>query len=216
MPLQTACRMASIVNVSVSCDETCKQLLERRPVARADGGLLGALERQSGVLGHRHQHVQLVVARPHPRDRLVHRQDSRADGRRSGAAAPAAHPRGAMPRRPRWPSPRARTSWARARSSRTCRGAPDSAAMQEPVVEHGAPDVPSAGVTQQRLAGQLRAVNGGRAEVVLLGPVEVNGDGAEAERLGGGSCDRRQEVIELIVASDEPGHLQQASQTREC
>ena len=88
------------------------------------------------------------------------------------------------------------------------------APAQEAVVEHLAPHVPAAGVTQQRLAGVLGAVHRGRAEVVPGAPVQVQDNGAESERLGGGARDRRQQVIEVLVAADEPGHLQQATQSR--
>jgi hypothetical protein len=58
-------------------------------------------------------------------------------------------------------------------------------------------------------------VHGGRAEVVPRLAVHRQDDGAEAQRLGGRAGDGSQQVIEVVVAADEPGDLEQPAQAGE-
>ena len=76
MPSQTDCRISSIAKVSVRREDTCEQLLERRPVAGGLLRLLGALDGDRGVVGHRHEHVELLVGRDAAAGGLVDRQDA--------------------------------------------------------------------------------------------------------------------------------------------
>ena len=100
-----------------------KQLLERGPVAGGLLGLLGALDRDRGVVGHRHEHVQLLVGRDAPARGLVDRQD--AD--QVAVGLPQRHEQRVerMPavRRRSRPRRAGRTSPARASPSRTRRAA---------------------------------------------------------------------------------------------
>src|SRR5205085_809804 len=77
-----------------------------------------------------------------------------------------------------------------------------SAAVEEPLGEHAAPDVPPARITEQQLAGRIGAVHGRRAEVVPGGPVDVQDDGAESERFGRGAGDGGEEMVELVSGAD--------------
>ena len=88
------------------------------------------------------------------------------------------------------------------------------AVMQEALLQERLPHRALAGVAHQALARLRAAVHGRDGEVVPRGPVEVDGDGREAERARDRPGDGREQIIQLVLTPDKPRHLEKASQAR--
>ena len=76
------------------------------------------------------------------------------------------------------------------------------------------PAAPFVGAAKQCVARLRAAVDVGDAEVVELASIEVEDDGLELERLGNGLDDRRERTLEVALAADHAGHLEQRLDAR--
>src|SRR5205807_3691208 len=76
------------------------------------------------------------------------------------------------------------------------------------------PAVPLVRAAEKGLTRLVAAVDVRDAEVVEFGPVEVEHDGLELERLGDALHDRRQRALEIPLAADHARHLEQRLHAR--
>ncbi len=208
----TDSRMASIEKRLGQPRGHSEELLERRPVARGGGRLLRALHRDRGVIGHRHQDLELLAARQPAGLGLVDREDAdqvsvgvaqRHEERVLGMPAPGlgdglagGHVR---PGRVGLPVDLAVRDQVRA-------------VVQEPVLQERLPDRPLARVAHQPFTGLRAAVHGRDDEVVPRRAVQVHDDGGVAERARDRPGDGREQVVELVLAADETSDLEESSQ----
>ena len=87
----------------------------------------------------------------------------------------------------------------------------ERAAPLEPRLEERRPLVPRAHLPEQESPRRVVAVHGGDGEVVPRGPVEVEDDGAIAERLRDRPRDRREQLGEIPFRPHEFRDLEEAA-----
>ena len=187
--------------------------LERRDLDRA-------LDRQRRVRGKSVEHVQLLVVRASPRDRLVDGDDpvapaagalERHEDRVVGVPGLARRVAGRIGRL----DVRRDVGLDVDRPVERARRDVVDAAPQERRVQQRHPARPRSDLPEQHLARFIAAVDGADPVVVGLGPVEVDDDGLEPERLRDGPRDRLHHLVESRLAPDGAGHVQQAVEVRE-
>ena len=83
---------------------------------------------------------------------------------------------------------------------------------QEPRMKERLPAVPVIDLAEQRLAHGRAAEHGLHVEVVPFGPVDVEDDGLEAERLGHRAGDRVEDGADVGTAAHRAADLEQALQ----
>ena len=86
------------------------------------------------------------------------------------------------------------------------------AASLEPLGEENRPVVAAARVAEQRRSSFLVPVDGRHLEVVPRRPVDVDSDGAVAERLADGSGDSVEQRRKILTRPQEAGDLDEAPQ----
>ena len=179
-----------------------------------------ALDRQRGVRRKRVEHVQLLVIRAPTRNRLVDGDDpvapaagalERHEDRVVGVPGFA----GRLGGRVRRVGVRRHVGLDVDRPVERTRRYVVDAAPQERRVEQRHPARPRRDLSKQHLARLVAAVDGADPVVVGLGPVQVDDDGLEPERLGHRARDGLHHLVESRLAPDRAGYVQQAMEVRE-
>ena len=93
-------------------------------------------------------------------------------------------------------------------------GDQERAAATELLAQQVAPRPPLIGTAEQGVTSLLAAVDIRDAEVVELRPVQVEHDGLELQRLGDRVDHVRQRALQIALAADHAGHLEQRLHAR--
>ncbi len=205
---------------AVDRDHAVQRRGEHRAVAlhRALEGvqLARALDRDRGVGGEHAQHLQLTLVGTTAADRVIDRDDAIApaarplDRREQGVVRPpvALGRRGVIGHLRRVPLGRRVELLEGHRPRRDEEHVP----AREPGIEQRLPGRAGGDVAEQDAAGPLGAVDGDHLVGVIRGPIDVDDDGRERDRLGDRSRHRVEHLGQRRLAQAETGQRQQAPQ----